>query len=119
MDGKRLARVACLFHGAISRQQRRDDARHQGRNARAGLAGDRVFDFGIGEARGRAHQATHKAVMALSPLRIDDHAHDEAGALLALAQGALVGRKLVRKHWHDAIRKIGRVAALGCFPVKG
>ena len=62
--------------------------------------------------------ARKKLWPAFVALSVDDQAHDETGALLALLQGTQLIGDLFRQHRHDAVREIHRVAAQACFMIE-
>ncbi len=48
---------------------------------------------------------------ALVAVLVEDHAHDETGAVLALAQRAQIVGDALGQHRHDAVGEVDRVAA--------
>ncbi len=119
LDGQGRAGVAGDLHAGIGGPQRAQHALKQGAGRVVRLAVDRRLGLLVGELGRGAHQAAHEAVAGLSPLSVEHHPHRHAGAVLALAQAAHVGRQGVGQHGLHAVGEIDAVALLPRLAVQG
>ena len=111
VEVERIAFVARALHqriGCVERLQNRHENRAGGV---IGAAVDRGLRLRVIQLRGRAHQHTMKRVTLLAAVWADHHPNGERASRLARHQRTQIVRDALRKHRHDAVGEIDRIAA--------